>query len=271
MLIKRWLTSIIAVPILIFVICFKHPLHPLLFCTLLLGASLVGLFEFYNMTCSNLPRFVRWAGYLLTFLLFAALYSGQSPVIPVIVAFLAFVPMAFFMFTQPVPSRQNTVDIGMAVLGPIYVGLPLVMLLHIDMYYPDKGNIWILFLLVVVFANDTGAFYLGKLFGKHKLHEAISPGKTWEGAVGGMICGFLAAFWFLRIFSLYPIDWSIFGLVLALSIVAPIGDLIESMLKRAHGAKDSGKILPGHGGILDRMDGLLLSIPPLYLFLNWSV
>jgi phosphatidate cytidylyltransferase len=224
------------------------------------------------MTCSNLPRFVWWTGYLLTFVLFAVIYTGQYLNIPVIITFLAFVPLTFYMFTQPIPSRQNTTDIGKAALGPAYVGLPLVMLLHIHRYYPGgKGYIWVFFLLVVVFANDTGAFYLGKLFGKHKLHEAMSPGKTWEGAIGGVICSFLTAFWFLRIFSLHPLDWSIFGLVLALSIVVPIGDLVESMLKRAHGVKDSGKILPGHGGILDRIDGLLFSIPLLYLFLNWSV
>jgi phosphatidate cytidylyltransferase len=265
---KRWLTGIIAVPILIYVLGFGPRL---LFYTLLLGASLVGLIEFYNMTCSNLPRFVRWSGYLLTFFLFAAIYTRQSLVVPVIVAFSAFVPMTFFMLTQPIPSRQNTADIGKAVLGPIYVGLPLVMLLHIDMYYPGKGNIWIFFLLIVIFANDTGAFYLGKLFGKHRLYEAVSPGKTWEGAIGGGLCSVLAAFWFLRIIPLHPLDLSILSLVFFMSIVAPIGDLAESMIKRAHGVKDSGKILPGHGGILDRIDGLLFAIPGLYLFLNWSV
>ena len=99
----------------------------------------------------------------------------------------------------------------------------------------------------------------------------MSPGKTWEGAIGGGLCSALAAFWFLRIIPLHPLDLSILGLVLFISIVAPIGDLAESMMKRAHGVKDSGKILPGHGGILDRVDGLLFSIPGLYLFLNWSV
>lgn len=266
--VKRWLTSIIAVPILIYIIGFGPRL---LFYILLLSASLIGLFEFYNMTCSSLPRFVRWSGYLLTFFLFSVVYTRQSLVIPVIVTLMAFVPMTFFMLTQPVPSRQSTTDIGKAVLGSIYVVLPLAILLHIDMYYPDKGNIWIFFLLVVVFANDTGAFYLGRLFGKHRLYEAVSPGKTWEGAIGGVLCGALAAFWFLRIIPLHPIDLSILGLVLFISIVAPIGDLVESMMKRAHGVKDSGNILPGHGGILDRIDGLLFSIPGLYLFLNWSV
>ncbi|MBN1830556.1 MAG: phosphatidate cytidylyltransferase [Deltaproteobacteria bacterium] len=269
MLIKRWLTSIIAVPILIYVIGFGHPL---LFYTLLLGTSLVGLFEFYNMTCSNLPRFVLCVGYLLTFLLFATIYTGQYLDLSAIIAFSAFVPMAFFMFTQPVPSRQDTADIGKTVLGPIYVGLPLVMLLHIHRHYPGgKGYIWVFFLLVVVFANDTGAFYLGKLFGKHRLYEAMSPGKTWEGAIGGALCSFLAAFWFLRMIPLHPPDLSILCLVVFISIVAPIGDLVESMMKRAHGIKDSGRILPGHGGILDRIDGLLFAIPGLYLFLNWSV
>jgi phosphatidate cytidylyltransferase len=134
-----------------------------------------------------------------------------------------------------------------------------------------NGKLWIFFLLVVSFVNDTGAFYFGRLFGKHKLYEAISPGKTWEGGVGGLLCSVIAALWFLQILRLHPINISIVVLVVFLSIASQIGDLAESMLKRSHGLKDSGRILPGHGGLLDRIDGLLFCIPVLYLFLNWSM
>ena len=181
----------------------------------------------------------------------------------------AFVPIAFFMLTHPSPNPQWTADIGKSVLGPVYIVLPLSLLWMIDLQ--PNGKLWIFFLLVVSFVNDTGAFYFGRLFGKHKLYEAISPGKTWEGAVGGMICTVIAALWFLQILRLHPINFTMVTLIVLLSIVSQIGDLSESMLKRNHGVKDSGGILPGHGGLLDRIDGLLFSIPVLYLFLNWSM
>lgn len=265
---KRWLTGIVATPALIYVIGFGPRW---LFYALLFGTTLAGLVEFYRLASSDLPKFVRWSGYFLTLLLFVVIFMRQSLIVPVIITLWAFVPMAFFMLTHPLPTQQKTTDIAKAVLGPIYVGLPLAMLLHIDRYYPTKGNIWIFFLLVVIFANDTGAFYFGRLFGKHKLYDVITPQKTWEGAVGGLLCSIIAALWFLRILRLHQIDLSIVALVLVLSIVGQVGDLAESMLKRNHGVKDSGKILPGHGGVLDRIDGILFSIPVLYVFLTWNV
>jgi phosphatidate cytidylyltransferase len=263
---KRWLTGIVAIPILIYIIGFGPRW---LFCILLLLASLAGLFEFYALTAANLPRFVRIAGYVLTILLFALFYTRQVLIAPVIIVLWAFVPVAFFMLTQPSPNQQWTADMGKSVLGPVYIVLPLALLWMIDLQ--PNGKLWIFFLLVVSFVNDTGAFYFGRLFGKHKLYEAISPGKTWEGAVGGLLCSVIAALWFLQILRLHPINISMVALIVFLSVASQIGDLAESMLKRNHGVKDSGGILPGHGGLLDRIDGLLFCIPVLYLFLSWSM
>ncbi|MBW1860773.1 MAG: phosphatidate cytidylyltransferase [Deltaproteobacteria bacterium] len=260
---KRWLTGIIALPILIYLIGFG-PRE--IFCSMLYLVSLAGLMEFYRMTAPGLSKFVRWSSYFLALLMFLVIYMRQALLEPAVIAFWAFVPMTFFIFNPPSSNRQKTSEISKAVLGPVYVCLPLAMLSHIHQYYPE-GKIWVFFLLVVIFASDTGAFYCGKLFGKHKLYEAISPGKTWEGAIGGLLCSIIAALWFLHILRLHQIDLTVLALVLALSITGQIGDLAESMLKRNHGVKDSGKILPGHGGILDRIDGLLFSIPILYIFL----
>ena len=262
--IKRWLTGIIAIPILIAIIGIE-PRWP--FYILLLFASIVGLMEFYVITASDTPRFVQWTGYFLTSLLFVVFSVRQVLLAPVIILLLAFVPMTFFMLKNSEPSKEWTAYIGKAVLGPIYVGLPLALLVLIDMRL--NGKIWIFFLLTVIFANDTGAFYFGRFFGKHKLYEAISPNKTWEGAIGGLLCSIIAALWFIYLLRLRPMDITVLALVLALSITAQIGDLSASMLKRNHGVKDSGKILPGHGGMLDRIDGLLFSIPILYLFFTF--
>jgi phosphatidate cytidylyltransferase len=260
---KRWLTGIVAIPILIAIIGFGPRW---IFYILLLFASITSLMEYYGITASDMPRFVRWSGYSLTLLLFVVFSMGPLAFAPVIIVLWAFVPMTFFMLTHSEPSKEWTTYIGKAVLGPVYVGLPLAMLVLIDIR--PNGKMWIFFLLTVIFANDTGAFYFGKLFGKHKLYEAVSPNKTWEGAVGGVLCSIIAALWFMHLLGLQPIEITIFILVLALSITSQIGDLSASMLKRNHGVKDSGKILPGHGGMLDRIDGLLFSIPILYLFLT---
>ena len=264
---KRWLTGIIAVPILVFLITcqFRLPFYILLYL-----ASLFGLIEFYRITVPDLPRFVRGASYALMFLLFAVIFERQILLVPAVIVLWAFVPMAYYMFTHPSPNRQWTSDIGKAVFGPLYVGIPLTMLLHIDRYYP-KGSIWIFFLLTVIFASDTGAFYAGKFFGKHKLYEAISPGKTWEGAIGGLLSSLIIAFFFLKIIALHGLDIVILIMTASLSVAGQIGDLSESMLKRNFGVKDSGHILPGHGGILDRIDGLLFGIPVLYGYLSFLI
>ena len=266
MQIKRWLTAMVAAPTLVYIIGFGPRW---LFCILLLVASLAGLIEFYTIAAIDLPKFVRRASHLLTILLFGVFYMRQVLIAPIVIVLWAFVPMTYSMLTRYSLGQQGTGHIGKSVLGPIYIVLPLAMLWLIDLQ--PNGKLWIFFLLIVVFANDTGGFYFGRLFGKRKLYEAITPGKTWEGAAGGLVCGIIAAVWLLRILRLHQIDLSILVLVLVLSIVSQIGDLAESMLKRNHGVKDSGKILPGHGGILDRIDGLLFSIPILYLFLTWSV
>ena len=262
----RWLTGIIAVPILIFII---GPGPRWLFSLLVFSVSLIGIKEFYRMTSPELPKFVGWAAYGLTLMLFAAVSLRQILLAPVVLTLWAFVPMAYFMFTHPSPGEHWTASMGKAVLGPVYVALPLALLVMLDLI--PKGNLWIFFLLAVVFAGDTAALYSGKLLGKHKLYESISPNKTWEGAIGGLLGSVLAALIFVRFIGLHQTDAAFFILVIALSVSGQIGDLTESMFKRNHGLKDSGRILPGHGGILDRIDGLLFATPILYLYVSLFV
>jgi phosphatidate cytidylyltransferase len=263
---KRWLTGIIALPVLIYIIGFCPRW---IFYLLLYLASLAGLTEFYRITTPDLHKIGKWAGHLLSLLLFLSIYKGKIYFLPAVIALWAFVPMTLFMLIPPSQGRQSTGDLGKALLGPVYVSLPLGMLMIMDRY--PQGNIWIFFLLSVIFAGDTGAFYSGKLFGKHKLYESISPKKTWEGAIGGLLCCIVAAFWFLRILRIHQVDLGILALVIVLSVTGQIGDLAESMLKRSSGVKDSSQLLPGHGGILDRIDSLLFAIPVLYMYLHLCI
>ena len=152
------------------------------------------------------------------------------------------------------------------VLGVVYIPVSLSLLVFIKDL--DQGMLWIIWLLIVAFANDTGAFYTGTFKGKHKLAPKISPNKTIEGSVGGVVVSVTAGFVFCLIFfsdlslALLTIPCALF-----MAIAGQIGDLFESAMKRVNQVKDSGKILPGHGGMLDRIDGLLLAIPVLYVFL----
>lgn len=259
---KRWLTAIVLLPILIFLI---GPGPGWLFHIFLYIVSLAGLIEFHRISGSPLPAFARWSCYLLTLLLFLVIHMRQILLAPVVIVLWVLVPMTYLMLASPSTNQKVAGDIGKIVLGPIYVALPLAILLLIDML--PNGNLWIFFLLSVIMASDTSAFYMGRLFGRHKLHETISPGKTWEGAIGGLIGALMAAIIFLKIVPFHPLGIGILILAFAMSISGQLGDLAESMLKRVHGVKDSGGLLPGHGGILDRIDGLIFAIPMLYLYI----
>jgi phosphatidate cytidylyltransferase len=203
-------------------------------------------------------------------MLFAFIYTRQVLLAPVIFVLWAMAPMALFLFRHSDAADRWTAQMGISALGPLYISLPLSMLLHLDRFIPD-GNLWIFFLLTVIFANDTGAYYSGKLFGRHKLYEAVSPHKTWEGAVGGLFLSVIAGAWFLAFIRLRPLSPEIFIVIVCLAVLGQIGDLVESMIKRNQGVKDSGGILPGHGGILDRIDALLFAIPALYLYLSLTM
>ena len=261
---KRWLTGIICVPVLIFLIGFGPRW---LFYAVLCAAALAGLWEYYGIASPRLSPWVKWASSALVILLFFAVYMRQALLLPGIVALWAFFPMALEVFIFSPGNENETKMSSMAALqGPVYTSLPLALLVFIDMR--PQGHLWIFFLLTVVFSCDTGAFYFGRSFGKHKLHKRLSPGKTWEGAGGGLISSLIAAMLFLKFITIHPFNVSLVLMVGLLSISSQIGDLAESVLKRNRGVKDSGSILPGHGGILDRIDGLLFAIPVLFFYLN---
>jgi len=130
-----------------------------------------------------------------------------------------------------------------------------------------RGAQWVLFILTLVFAADTGAYFAGHAFGRVKLAPQVSPGKTWEGVVGGMVFAAVVGFAGSRWFGLSPAGFV--PLCLAAAAFSVVGDLTESMFKRAAGLKDSGRLFPGHGGVLDRVDGVLAATPVMCLGLLW--
>lgn len=164
--------------------------------------------------------------------------------------------------------RDSLTDTAFRILGVVYIAVPLsyVVLLR----GVERGEWWLLFALVVVWANDTMAYTTGRLIGRNKLAPSVSPKKTIEGLIGGLLGGVVAAFVFNHFAGLGMTPVVTVLVSLAGGAVAVVGDLAESVVKRSAGVKDSGQIIPGHGGIMDRIDSVLFTIPPLYYFLLWQ-
>ncbi len=153
----------------------------------------------------------------------------------------------------------------------LYVALPFgLLILANDQFYNNTNHYnsqLILGFYFILWSNDTGAYLAGKAFGKHKLFERISPNKTWEGSIGGGVLAIIISVVIGILFKSMPLwQWIIIGIII--SIFGSMGDLVQSLFKRSMGVKDSGKIMPGHGGILDRFDGLLISAPFVFAFLS---
>lgn len=167
---------------------------------------------------------------------------------------------------QPIPN------IGYTILGIIYVAVPFT-LLHELSYYSNFqfGNTYNYDILIgyffVLWANDTGAYLVGRKIGKTKLFERISPKKTWEGSIGGAVLGLTIGYVNSLIFP--EISLAVWlGIAAIIVVFGSLGDLVESLFKRSLNIKDSGKLLPGHGGVLDRFDGIFISAPMVYTFLK---
>lgn len=182
----------------------------------------------------------------------------------VVTAGLVLTAVVIISFVDALLFEQNIADaprrVGIAVLGAAYPGLLLSAL--VPLRQRPGGEWWILLALTVTWLNDTCAYFAGRAFGRRKLYERISPSKTWEGAIGGAAGSVVGAlvvqhFWLSEQLPL----WGAAIIGAGAAFLGPVGDLSESMLKRAFGAKDSSHLLPGHGGILDRIDALLFNAP----------
>ncbi|NLR10101.1 MULTISPECIES: phosphatidate cytidylyltransferase [Lactobacillaceae] len=171
--------------------------------------------------------------------------------------------LLLLMRTVVSKNRFSFDDAGMITLSMLYIGIGF----HFFVAARAVSLVALLYALFIVWTTDSGAYMIGRKLGKHKLAPHISPNKTWEGSIGGSLVATIvgSVFWYFFPIGHYSLVVMII-LTLIFSIVGQFGDLVESALKRYYGVKDSGKILPGHGGILDRFDSLLLVLPVIHLF-----
>lgn len=177
------------------------------------------------------------------------------------------IPLVMVVFITELYRKKDNPFLNMAItlFGNVYITLPFV-LMHVIAFHSGVYSFGIvLIILLMLWANDTGAFAFGKLMGRNKLFERISPNKTWEGFLGGIL---LASVVGTIAYFIYPdqVIYKYIALSLLVAVAATFGDLFESLLKRSLKIKDSGSIIPGHGGFLDRFDGLLLILPLVHIY-----
>jgi len=261
---QRVVTALITFPILVLYI---GKGGAFLFAMLIGAVSLMALGEYYRIVFTKMGESIFGAIQVTGFISCAAIIWGahnKLPEVMLVVLVLNLFAAGFISIIQFKSDTSRLDIIPIQLQGQIYV--PLLLSVLILIRNGQDGITWVLFLLLLVFANDTGAYYAGKNFGNHKLIPSVSPGKTVEGFLGGlagvMLTGVIFRFLFLSeiYFSMSILMFLLVG------IAAPLGDLFESVLKRAGGIKDSGTILPGHGGILDRIDGILFATPVIFIF-----
>jgi phosphatidate cytidylyltransferase len=223
-------------------------------------AGMVALHELYVMTRNLRPVLLAgYAGTLAT--LIGAAWGPEWA----LAGFFSTLPLAF-LFKAAAGSMPTAASVSVTVLGSAWIGLGLAHLVLLR-ELPEHGFLTVLTVVLAVFASDTMAFVAGRVLGRHKMAPQTSPGKTWEGFVAGTIAAVVVPF-----FAFYDEDFLTVPESLALgaliAVAGPVGDLFESALKRDTGVKDSGRILLGHGGMLDRLDAFLFTGVAAYYLLK---
>ena len=269
---KRILTAIVLIGLVVSLVLFGKPwMITLLYAVVALLASL----EFRDLSAAGSNPIPLWWTILGTaFFFFAVFYRPDDTI--AIVSFCVLLLFTWNTFRTPLDRVLSETAAGLLML--LYIAFPLTLLPR--MLARDNGTALLLFLFLCVWAGDSTALYIGKKFGKRKLAPTLSPNKTWAGAVGSLlgsvIFGMALIFGgdylalhgsnFTKLHSSEP-WWQSLLLAVLLNAAAQFGDLLESALKRGVNVKDSGRLLPGHGGILDRIDALLLAAPVLWYVL----
>jgi phosphatidate cytidylyltransferase len=234
---------------------------------------LVALYEFYVLTFAAgstpylLPSLIAGAiVFILSFLTSSAL-AGMS-------SLTLLLPLILFMFLIALYSGQQDAirSSAISLLGILYIAIPLSTMNYLA-FPQSNGYAYthriVLGILTLVWINDTGAYLVGITIGRHRLLERVSPKKSWEGAIGGALLTILCGWWLNPVMGILDRkDWLVFAVIV--SVFGVLGDLTESLFKRNAGMKDSGSIIPGHGGILDRIDSLLFVMPLSLVYLVMS-
>lgn len=255
---QRILTGIAYVILILLVI-----MQPISAIVLFLLVAILATFELKKIFEKQNLDFHIWPSIFLGLTSYMTVIFSEIKLI----LFLEIIIYYVILIFQP---KKNTLNLaGATLFSVIYIFIPLSLVIPIGCFENEVYSYKILYgLLILIWSSDCWAFVFGKSFGRHKLFERLSPNKTWEGFIGSIILttatGYLLS---KNWFGLSQIEWMILGTLISIS--ATLGDLFESMLKRESNSKDSGNVLPGHGGILDRFDSILFCFPIFYIYLYY--
>ncbi|MEL6676956.1 MAG: phosphatidate cytidylyltransferase, partial [Bacteroidota bacterium] len=244
-----------------------------LFCVIV---SLVGVWEFMSVMGVGFRRY-KWLTVLglggiwlleLVDLILFDMGMGEIPAKLMFAAMILLLPVAGLLALFNAKEKEPIQQLSVMMLAGIYVFIPLYLFYDIAVPAVSSDyNFWLpLGILLLTWVLDSFAYFSGRLFGKHPLFPRISPKKTWEGATGGAVCSLILAGVFATYLPEGPYSWWVIGGIIV--IFSQLGDLMESMFKRSRQLKDSGSILPGHGGMLDRFDGIFVSIPFIFFYFS---
>ncbi|MCU0591147.1 MAG: phosphatidate cytidylyltransferase [Desulfobacterales bacterium] len=255
---KRWITGLAALPVLIGCVVAGGTL----FACLVALAALVSLWEYFRIVdpsgASLFKQPVIMVGYAAGLGLILCAHAGRPDIMGVVLG-LNVVIAGFLSLRRFAADRTVLESVARQIQGLCYI--PLSLSLLVLLRSAADGVTWIFLLCAIIFAGDTAALYAGTLWGRHRLSPTISPGKTLEGSIAGLLAG-LAVGSAAKMLFLPGWEWPACILFsIAVGIAGQVGDLFESSLKRASNVKDSGSLLPGHGGVLDRIDALLFAAP----------
>ena len=261
-MIARIVVGLVGIPVIIGVVWQGFPLL-----TLLVAFTALWAVKEFNILAQksgsvNLGPLTLLITFL--FVINSQFSNNQYSTIALFIICLAIPPISYVLYPN---NKLSVKTLFFTMIGPIYVGFLLshsILLRELGDDFLYQGRDWLIYAILVTFSTDTGAYFIGRTFGRHKLLVSISPNKTWEGAVGGLLCAVAAS---CTISSILEIDIALGGQIvlgILIGIFGQIGDLLESSLKRIAHVKDSGSILPGHGGLLDRIDSLIVTIPLTY-------
>ena len=264
----RVLTAAVGAPLIIALVYKGAPWG---FYLLVLPAALIGAWELFNMTHPG-DRLSQAMGVGMSAVASLATYVAEGDA-RVLITMIVAVPLLGPLLTLVRPGDMKTAALRATAMGfgPLYVAVPLTLLALMRRDLGGDGPAYVVLTIMFAWFGDTGGYFAGRFLGRHKLYEAVSPKKTVEGSIGGLagsvFGAMLAHFWFLPSLSLPH------GVILGLAAGAlgQAGDLGESLLKRSTGVKDSGAIVPGHGGILDRVDALIVTSAVTFLYSIWFI
>jgi len=259
MLKKRVITALWGIPLLIIAVWFDKPLP--WFTVLVAVLGLLAAFEFYRMVAVSKVSSLTYFGLVWTLLFILSPHFDYDFLIPLLLTSAIVLSLVWLIVR---PQKEGAfISWAWTIVGILYVGWLLSYLVALRL---DAGRNWVFFALFTTFGSDTAAFFVGRALGRHRLAARISPNKTWEGAIAGVFGAIVVSLVIVTLLSL-PLGYGQAVLLgLLVSIFGQFGDLIESLLKRNMGVKESGRLIPGHGGVLDRIDSIVFAGIVVYLY-----